>query len=123
MLAFLLVTGRFRFKNGGMPIAGSCSAAISAACHSTGESNEIPLPAFEEAEEGGLLEVGGLEAAFRPLRWGDMGVYSELAEDLAGEEVDASLVKRRRVGHCGFSSQKVGVPGEGELYAGSQHKG
>ena len=54
----------------------------------------------------------------------DTEVYTELAEGLAGEEVDAfssdaSLVKRRRVGHSGFSSQNVGVPREGELYAGS----
>jgi hypothetical protein len=138
MLGFLLVIGCFRFKNGGMPVAGSCSAAISAACHSTGgdqlgESkmqrgdrlglHKVPLLASEEAEEGGSLEAGELDAACRPVQWGDMGLYTELAEGLAGVEVgafssDASLVQRRRVGHCGFSSQKVGVPREGELYAG-----
>src|SRR5262249_12286082 len=135
---FLLVAERFRFKIGGMPVAGSCSAAISAACHSTGgdrlgeskiqgsdglSSYNVPPLASEEVEEGGSLEAGGLDAACRPVRWGDMGIYTESAEGLAGGKVDTfsrgtSLVKRRRVGHCGFSSQKVGVPHEGELYAG-----
>lgn len=49
MIAFLLASGWRRFKNGIMPVAGSCSAAISAACH----------PDTDEAE-----------AWEKPLRWG-----------------------------------------------------
>lgn len=42
MLVFLLVSGGRRLRFGGMPMAGSCSAAISAACHPLGvEKDEL----------------------------------------------------------------------------------
>ena len=54
MLAFLVVTGCFRFKNGGMPVAESCSSAISAACHSAREG-QLGEP---KMQRGGVLLDG-----------------------------------------------------------------
>jgi hypothetical protein len=140
MLAFLLVAERFKFKDGGMPVTGSCSAAISAACHSY-EGNQLgqsdteqgdrfsvhttPLQVSEDVEDSGLLDAGELDAACRPVQWGDMGFYTELTGGLVRGKAgkfsgNASLVTRgRRVGHCGFSSPKVKTPVKGGLYAGS----
>jgi hypothetical protein len=43
MLLNLLITG-FRRRKSRMPIVGSCSAAISAACHSTASGDDILVP-------------------------------------------------------------------------------
>jgi len=71
----------------GMPLAGSNSRAISAACHSLGDG---------EADQGRGQE------ALEKLQWGVM----ETGED--------------GLGHCGFSSNHVTAPVEGEVYAGSK---
>lgn len=55
MMVFAILVGRTQFKNN-MPLAGSCSAVISAACH--------PAPG----------EVGA-EAAIRKLKWGHIHGY------------------------------------------------
>jgi uncharacterized membrane protein YhdT len=57
MAAFAVLVGLKRFKSG-MPLAGSCSAAISAACH--------PVP--------GLGKTVMTDA---PLQWGVMGVTAD----------------------------------------------
>jgi hypothetical protein len=57
MAAFAVFTGCKRFRSG-MPVVGSCSAAISAACH--------PVPGLEKMVE-----------ADAPLQWGVMGVSAE----------------------------------------------
>jgi hypothetical protein len=49
----------------------------------------------------------GADAAFMPVKW---GVTS------SSDVNNGSLVQR--VGHCSFSSREVGVPQQGELYAG-----
>ncbi|KAL4796123.1 hypothetical protein BDV19DRAFT_361546 [Aspergillus venezuelensis] len=84
----------------GMPVAGSCSAAIAAACH--------PLydPNLKEGEEGRELSInmemdmqrGSDEPMeFLPLRWGAVPVSGE-------------------IGHCTFTSVEVDVPEEGRMY-------
>ncbi|KAL5047058.1 hypothetical protein BDW71DRAFT_180947 [Aspergillus fruticulosus] len=78
--------GARRFKSG-MPIAGSCSLAIAAACH----------PAVKRYEgEDGL----GIE--YKRLKW---GVVSYKAEADSGE-----------IGHCAFSASKVDPPEDRMLY-------
>jgi len=74
----------FRRYPAGMPLVGSCSAAISAACHPP---------------------TADTEAALRAVKWGVV-----------------SSADRGVVGHCSFSSWEVGVPVEGEMYAGSSVK-
>jgi hypothetical protein len=91
MVLFLILMGKRKFKSGGMPVAGSCSASISACCH---------LPENEEALEGG-------EVPFRPVQW---GVTDAL---LAGARFNS-----QGVGHCSFSGTNVGIPQEDVMYAG-----
>ena len=74
----------FRKSRGGMPLAGSCSAAISAACHPP------------EAD---------VNASLKRVMWG------VVAEDSFQHEGEC-------VGHCSFTSFKVGAPVVGKLYAG-----
>lgn len=71
----------------GINQAGSCSAAISAACHNS-------------ALEG----VDGHTASTGKVKWG-----------VVGRGTDG-------VGHCAFSTEEVGFPQEGQLYAGRNVK-
>lgn len=72
----------------GIPLGGSCSAAISAACH---------LPPDERKN-------GSVSA--KPLQWGATG-----HDAVMGRDDDDS------VGHCSFSSEAVATPIVGKLYA------
>ncbi|CAG8979112.1 hypothetical protein HYALB_00000245, partial [Hymenoscyphus albidus] len=68
MVAAAIVTSRFKLKSG-MPIAGSCSAAISAACHP-----------WEEVENGKM--------AISKLRWGSLATEGEIGHcSFTSEEV------------------------------------
>lgn len=80
-LLALILLGRRRFKPG-IPVAGSCSAAISAACHS--------------------IDAEPLDAVQLQLQWG----------------VSREPSNGRGVGHCSFSSLKVGRPVAHLAYAG-----
>ena len=85
----------FRRYEGGMPLAGSCSAAISAACHPSSQDCDV--------------------AAEVPLMWG-------VAESKAmgGMMNDSNRVgeSNGQVGHCSFTSLLVLPPQEGMVYAG-----
>lgn len=83
MVGILLVFGLRRYESG-MPVAGSCSLAIAAACHPDPEEKEYRT---------------GQDIASGEVKWGDMG----------------SMVDG--VGHCGFSSEEVGIPIKGMMYA------
>lgn len=84
--AFVVALGARRLE-AGMPLVGSCSAGIAAACH---------------PPEGGDDEQ-------EPLMWG------AAPEGLLGEKrVDGT--EGKKVGHCCFSSGRVDVPIEGRLY-------
>ena len=74
----------FRKSRGGMPLAGSYSAIISAACYPP------------EAD---------VSASLKRVMWG------VIAEDSFQHEGEC-------VGHCSFTSFKVGAPVVGKLYAG-----
>ncbi|BCS30580.1 uncharacterized protein APUU_80883S [Aspergillus puulaauensis] len=84
--AALYFMGSRRFKSG-MPVAGSCSLAISAACH--------PCDKKGDGADGKLQ---GIE--YRLLRWG-----AEPCLPGAGE-----------IGHCAFSDAHVTTPEDGVLY-------
>lgn len=71
LLGFLVVSGFRRFRYGGIPVAGSCSAAIAAACH--------PDPM-----EGNLL-------ATLPLSW---GVFSGKSDTIGHCSFTSRIVKK-----------------------------
>ncbi|RDL38345.1 uncharacterized protein BP5553_02685 [Venustampulla echinocandica] len=85
MFCCLIFLSRKRFKTG-MPVAGSCSISIAAACH--------PHPQLENRETTGLQEDEGC----LPVRWGSIQVPD-------GE-----------IGHCSFSSGEVELPEQGKAY-------
>ncbi|KAL4743148.1 hypothetical protein BDV11DRAFT_179076 [Aspergillus similis] len=86
LLLGVLGFGARRFKTG-MPVAGSCSLAIAAACH--------PVVKGDEGEDGLGIE-------YKRLKW---GVESYEAESESAE-----------TGHCAFAASKVDPPEDGMLY-------
>ena len=85
LLGFLVGFGYRRLPSG-MPVAGSCSLAISAACHppsGISELNEVDLFLSE-----------------KPLQWGET----------------AKADSEGNPGHCSFSAGKVAYPTTGEWY-------
>ena len=97
VIALLFIALRNAYPEGedSMPLAGTCSAAISAACH-----GPLAFVGNGGQREG---EVEGKWARTQhhllPVQWGV----------LASEE--------GRVGHCGFSSGEIGKVKEGKVYA------
>ncbi|BCR98373.1 uncharacterized protein AKAW2_40056A [Aspergillus luchuensis] len=98
-----------------MPIAGSCSAAISAACHPTeGEEHalkpimwgEIPVAAVQPEDEDDVDEII-CDHELEDRRDGN-GNYSPLRKDTAGQE--------GVYGHCSFTSGEVITPNPSRLY-------
>lgn len=84
--AALCFMGFRRFKSG-MPVAGSCSLAISAACHP-----------WDKKRDGADGELQGIE--YRLLRWG----------------AEPRLPGTGDIGHCAFSDGYVTTPEDGVLY-------
>lgn len=84
----LLVSILFTYPTKGMPIGGTNSAIISAACHVRSTSNEQDKSTAED------------DIVCRPLKW---GVTKEGSPDTAG--------------HCSFSDREVTEPTVGFLYA------
>ncbi|KAE8318728.1 hypothetical protein BDV41DRAFT_560561 [Aspergillus transmontanensis] len=83
-----LVGFSFRRLESGMPVAGSCSLAIAAACHPT-----LRVKGDEYVDEEAKLGAEQMR-----VQWGVIYV------DADGE------------GHCSFSSEEVGVPEDGKIY-------
>jgi hypothetical protein len=71
-----------------MPVAGSCSLAIAAACHPAFDPNENRIMEWEREDE---------DMALLPVKWGAVPVHG-------------------RIGHCSFTSEDVDVPKEGQIY-------
>jgi hypothetical protein len=109
MVTFAVVMGRKKHTQNGIPVAGSCSASISACCHLTGAEK---AQSDEKEEETALL----------PLQWGDTGYLSNFATlqypDDQRPVTTSGYSEDGRVGHCSFSSHQVGIPAEDVLYAG-----
>jgi len=88
------IANGFRQYKPGIPLAGSCSAAISAACH--------PPPGDEGASQKALL-------------WGSCG---HLDRDGKRREEDDQRRDEIQVGHCSLTSFVAERPVEGVMYAG-----
>lgn len=87
MITCLILLACRRFKSG-MPVAGSCSLAISAACHRLSPSKKGDYERLEEQLGDETL----------PLKWG-------VEKGFEGEG-----------GHCTFSSDEVFFPEDGCAY-------
>ena len=85
----------FRRYEAGMPLAGSCSAAISAACHQPWHDPD---------------------AAQMPVMWGvsDEGLKVDFGAEAGGE--------KEGIGHCCFTSLSVGKVTVGKTYAGLRER-
>lgn len=88
----------FRKYKPGIPLVGSCSAAISAACHPP---------------------QGDDKPSRKAVRWGSCGPTSTL--DMAGANPTLSSGESE-IGHCSLTSFNVEPPVEGVLYAGLREK-
>ncbi|KAL2795689.1 hypothetical protein BJX66DRAFT_324434 [Aspergillus keveii] len=87
MLICLLATGSKKLSSG-MPVAGSCSFAISAACH----------PRYNPNLELGNQGMGGDEGSeLMPVKWGAVAFGGV-------------------IGHCTFSSDEVDILELGHIY-------
>ena len=86
--------GLCRSYSGGMPVAGSCSAAISAACHQPDQS---------------------IDTVEKPMMWG-VAENVEASEDARAMKIDEKHEKY--IGHCSFTSLPAVPPQEGREYAG-----
>lgn len=88
---------------GPMPVVGSCSLAIAAACH------------HPDGE-------GHPEVALGALKWGAMVAWSRKPSGQGeqyeeGEEMRSLLPVAGGFGHCGFSDEFVDEPQDGQVYA------
>lgn len=88
----------------GMPLIGSNSMALSAACH---------IPGYTQAERD--------EAATRPLSWGAVPAASKTGalgiRDVVNTRNSDSEDFNRGIGHCCFSDKVLDVPLRGSLYS------
>jgi hypothetical protein len=90
LIVISIVGFSFKRLKSGMPVAGSCSLAIAAACH--------PVPVNDSRGAEVVRQTEDHPELF-PLKWGVMSL------DSAGG-----------FGHCGFSSREVEMPVDGEIY-------
>lgn len=88
----------------GMPLIGSNSFALSAACH---------IPGYTQAERD--------EAVLRPLSWGAIPPPSKTGalgiRDVVNSRDSESEELNRGIGHCCFSDKVLDVPLRGSLYS------
>ncbi|KAH6635652.1 hypothetical protein B0J18DRAFT_407150 [Chaetomium sp. MPI-SDFR-AT-0129] len=137
MVIFLLGSGTRRLSST-MPVAGSCSAAIAAACHppplsmssTSFEGGIVSAEKLMWGETSGGMDVGGKypdegdQASVRG-GWdgngmGESGMGSGMGIEMVGSMV--GLVGgdgqgERERGHCSFSAGEVGVPRRGVWYS------
>lgn len=97
LVVFGIGTG-FRHFPAGLPVAGGCSAVISAACHSIDEDEDSVL---------------------RPLQWGVVfePLPSERPDVIMPVEREVFWNNRDRPGHCSFSSRRISRLISGNYYA------
>lgn len=92
IMLLALVGLSFRKLDSAMPLAGTCSAAISAACH---------LPQGENSHT----------AVLGPISWGETDTAPVWMTNESGRQPS------RRYGHCSFTSLHVKAPNMSKLYA------
>ena len=98
----------FRIYEGGMPLVGSCSAAISAACHQPSRDTDAATKALMWGVAVG--KAGGSDVKGRA---SGIGVVEGGSGVLEGDNGKAG-----KIGHCSFTSLPAEPPREGEVYAG-----
>ncbi|KAI2841169.1 hypothetical protein CBS147321_7429 [Aspergillus niger] len=99
-----------------MPIAGSCSAAVSAACHPTGGDDHALKPIMWGEIPVAAVQPNGIDDADEIISEHEIedreeigdGCYSPLSSETAGQ--DGSY------GHCSFTSEEVIIPNPSRLY-------
>ncbi|KAL3465623.1 hypothetical protein BJX64DRAFT_285228 [Aspergillus heterothallicus] len=107
--AGLLVTSSRRFRSG-MPVAGSCSLAIAAACHYSSKFAPKGLLPEEGGNEGVGMEAMGL-------MWGVEEGELISPEESDGGDGDGDGDERGEEGrHCGFTGGRVYPPSDGVVY-------
>lgn len=90
-----IITGLRRYRSG-MPLAVSCSAAISAACQ---------------------RPDGDVDAAIKPVMWGAISQKVKWLDEEGRAVRWRGTSTEGLVGHCCFTSFEVSPPVEGKLYA------
>ncbi|KIV87479.1 hypothetical protein PV11_03022 [Exophiala sideris] len=101
LLVFLFATAMRKLPIG-MPLIGSNSLAISAACHPPGQ--------LDECEREEMVQ--------HPLNWGAVPGSSKVVDlGISGFELDSPDDDGHNVGHCCFSDQPLEAPVRGKFYA------
>jgi hypothetical protein len=121
MVLIAVLIGFRKHKNGFMPVAGTCSAAISAACHLKAfqdeDCSDHSAPFSTSMRESNKREIAS-EAALLPLQWGV--THASSTKMPPGVENIEGLKIGPHIGHCSFSSRQVQMAEEsleGGLYA------
>ena len=99
LLIFILVTSLRKLPLG-MPLIGSNSLALSAACH---------LPGYTQAERD--------EAVLRPLSWGAVPAGGKTVDLGIRDSRDIDSDDSKAIGHCCFSDKVLDAPLRGSLYS------
>lgn len=113
-----LAIGRFKFSSA-MPVAASCSAVISAACHPLPEDTDASISAVQwgavsHGQRGGDCPANMSAAHHTPLVNSSTDALSLIRSGSVHSEHDKI---EEPVGHCTFSSLPVDEPIAGHLYA------
>lgn len=130
MILAILCLGIRRFKSD-IPIAGSCSAAISAACHPlTGKGHELRAIQWGEIQAPSEHDIVSTQATKQAASQSVSSLQSigldageESSTQLGGSHIhlldpagQGSYVGEGH-GHCSFTSDEVNTPRPGRLYA------
>lgn len=104
-----------------MPVAGTCSASVSAACHLVNNDGDGAYDSIQS-----MFAPMGKAAATSKLQWGEMETLlvpkaaSVNIEEVLSDEICIEVTENQEhhILHCGFSHQEVTTPRVGWLYAG-----
>ena len=113
VLLVCIATGFSRYPESGMPLAGSCSLAISAACH--------PPPKDDRPSEKPVM-WGALKESVTESDTGEEDSSLRLLESQQASSGHAEGPDMAKVEHCTFTSLPVEEPVKGRLYAGVKPK-
>ena len=114
VLLAVVAFGFRRYAKVGIPLAGSCSAAISAACHPPPGDDR---PSIKAVKWGAVKEESSIT------RWEEHPLSNSAhAQEEASMLGTDRIANQRVVGHCTFTSLPVEEPVKGELYAGLRQR-
>ena len=112
-LIFVILNGFRRFPATSMPLAGSCSAAISAACHPPPNDHEAHL----KKVQWGVCGIDSGEGAWKSTEGGSDNRDACDGGIEAWRRPEESRMQTE-LGHCSFTSMLVTSPVESRRYAG-----